>query len=278
MKHSIRRSISALCSATLLGLLAAGCSDSGTQPSTGDPAGTDTARVMMSFNLETVAGATSFALDSTMTSPGSVPFKVSKFRFFVSQFALIDASSKAVPVTMVDPAGKPMKYDLTLVDYENPASTTLRVLAPKGSYSGLSFSVGVPVVGSKGDSLNHADASQQTAPLDVDNDMYWGWNPGYIFLKIEGKAQIKGEWQSFFYHVGNDPRMAHVAINAPVTVGATGTAGTLRVDINKLFVTPSGTFSPNIGGGSTDRMAHMGALVDTVANNVANSGFITLKQ
>ena len=72
--------------------------------------------------------------------------------------------------------------------------------------------------------------------------------------------------------------MAHVAINAPVTVGATGTAGTLRVDINKLFVTPSGTFSPNIGGGSTDRMAHMGALVDTVANNVANSGFITLKQ
>jgi hypothetical protein len=274
MKSPLRDSIVPLLSTALAALLVAGCSEGSTQP---DPTDTNKDAVVMTFDMETVAGASRFILDSTATSPGGVPFKVTKFRFFVSQFALLDRNNVPVPVAMVDESGKELKYNLALVDYEAPASTTLRVLAPKGSYNGLAFSIGVPVVGSKGDSLNHADASQQTAPLDVDNDMYWGWNPGYIFLKIEGRSQIKGEWQSFFYHMGDDSRMAHIALSSPITVDA-GAKRTLKVDIDRLFVTPSGTMSPNIGGGSTDRMAHMGALVDTVANNVAKSGFITLKQ
>jgi len=275
MKHLFHRSASALFSVALGAMLASGCSDDA-QPI--PPVKVDTSRVVMTFDMESVAGTTPFALDSTITSAAGVQYKVSKLRFFISQLALIDASNTAVPVTMVDQAGQPLPYDLALVDYEKPASTTFRVLAPRGTFRGLAFSVGVPVVNAKGDSLNHADASLQTQPLDVDNDMYWGWNPGYIFLKVEGKSFANDAWQSFFYHVGNDPRLSRVTLDGALTPSADGTARrTLRVDVNKLFVTPSGTNSPDIAGSSTQRMAHSGALVDSVANNVANSGFITLK-
>lgn len=60
---------------------------------------------------------------------------------------------------------------------------------------------------------NHEDPSPREAndPLNILNagDMHWGWNPGYIFIMIEGKAdtsatQNGNDLVSFLYHIGND--------------------------------------------------------------------------
>ena len=59
---------------------------------------------------------------------------------------------------------------------------------------------------------NHEDPSARNAddPLFILNsgDMHWGWNTGYIFIMLEGKADTTvaqtGELNSYFYHVGND--------------------------------------------------------------------------
>ena len=59
---------------------------------------------------------------------------------------------------------------------------------------------------------NHEDPSARNAddPLFILNsgDMHWGWNTGYIFIMLEGKADTTvaqtGDLASYFYHVGND--------------------------------------------------------------------------
>jgi hypothetical protein len=60
---------------------------------------------------------------------------------------------------------------------------------------------------------NHEDPSAREAddPLFILNTggMHWGWNTGYIFVMIEGKAdttvaQTGNNLASFTYHIGND--------------------------------------------------------------------------
>jgi hypothetical protein len=72
------------------------------------------------------------------------------------------------------------------------------------SFSGL---LGVPEI------RNHADpvAYPSTDPLHiaVANDMHWGWNPGYIFVKVEAKVDTIPNGIDLFdhyvvLHVGGD--------------------------------------------------------------------------
>lgn len=79
-----------------------------------------------------------------------------------------------------------------------------------GDYSefpSMTANIGVP------DTENHEDPSARTStdPLNILNtdDMHWGWNPGYIFIMIEGKADTSAtqngqDLMSFLYHIGKD--------------------------------------------------------------------------
>src|SRR5205085_3433926 len=49
---------------------------------------------------------------------------------------------------------------------------------PPGNYNGMEFLIGV-------DSLRNV-SGVQTGALDVNNQMFWSWNSGYIFFKMEG--------------------------------------------------------------------------------------------
>lgn len=74
-------------------------------------------------------------------------------------------------------------------------------------YASMTANIGVP------DNENHEDPSARPSsdPLNILNtdDMHWGWNPGYIFLMIEGKADTSAtqngeDLMNFLYHVGKD--------------------------------------------------------------------------
>src|SRR5690606_13972400 len=97
---------------------------------------------------------------------------------------LIDTAGNNVAAALVDTDNQPLKYNTTLVDYRRPETLTLRVLAPRGSYTAVHLTVGIPQFDAEGNMLNHVDASTMEYPLNVDTDMYWGWKVGYVFLKI----------------------------------------------------------------------------------------------
>jgi len=114
------------------------------------------------------------------------------FRFYVSDAALIDASGKAVPLTLKQD-GKWQHQNVALLDFENKsgacANGTVEIrdrligTIPKGSYKGLQFTLGVPF------SLNHEDSSLAPSPLNL-TSLWWNWRGGYKFLRIDIQNQM----------------------------------------------------------------------------------------
>ena len=68
------------------------------------------------------------------------------------------------------------------------------------NYTGITFTVGVDSVRSL------ANISKRTGVLDpgLNDGMYWEWNSGYIFLKLEGISAVAPAAQNnaFYYHIG----------------------------------------------------------------------------
>lgn len=250
-------------------LLLAGCSGK----STTGPTGNDTASVALTFKLQTLMGTKGFAIDTAGLTDNNIPYKVSKFRFYMSELRLVTETGDTVACQPVasDTASTPLAYGLTLVDYTIPASQTLRVLTKRGAYKQLLFTIGVPKA------WNHVDASAMNYPLNVDADMYWSWNPGYIFLKIEGSSQTATGWESYLFHIGGDALAMPVVLkNKTITVASDGKSQVnLVVNVNKLFVTPSGQYNPDLGG--ADRFVQGGPTATIVSDNVVSSGFVSLQ-
>ncbi len=94
-----------------------------------------------------------------------------------------------------------------LYDYELTGSLMRSVKGERASFTNLNFNIGVPNI------LNHADPSlpSATSALNIANagDMHWGWNPGYIFAKLEGKVDTTNNGvadfnHNFVFHLGTD--------------------------------------------------------------------------
>jgi hypothetical protein len=67
---------------------------------------------------------------------------------------------------------------------------------PEGNYNQLQFTIGV-------DSLRNVSGAQ-TGALDPGNVMFWDWNSGYIFLKLEGdyKTTTTTSAVNYAMHIG----------------------------------------------------------------------------
>jgi len=169
-------------------------------------------------NLD-VSGATNY------TNSFSESFNVTKFKYHISNVQLL--KNGAVVYTM------PESY--FLVD-ESVQSTTKMSLpdVPAGSYTGVRFLVGI-------DSTRNVSGAQ-TGALDPVNGMFWTWNSGYIFMKLEGSSTVNGG-TNFIYHVGgfnlNQNAIREVELNfngSTMTVDGSHTREIhLFADVLKLF-------------------------------------------
>jgi hypothetical protein len=137
----------------------------------------DITNVAGTQNLD-VTGATNY------TNSFGETFNVTRFKYYISNVQLLNNGT--VVYTM------PESY--FLVD-ESVQSTTKLTLpdVPPGAYTSVRFMVGV-------DSTRNVSGSQ-TGALDPANGMFWTWNSGYIFLKLEGTSTVNGG-TNFVYHVG----------------------------------------------------------------------------
>ena len=112
-------------------------------------------------------------------------FSVTKFKYYLGNIALVRKD------------GKPVTYHkYFLIDQEKPDSKKV-VLEnlPAGEYVSVHFTVGV-------DSIDNCSGAQSGA-LDPINGMFWTWNTGYIFMKLEGTSEFSSAPNAMLeYHIG----------------------------------------------------------------------------
>jgi len=226
------------------------------------------------FDVRFVMGQAPITPGREVTSSTGTKLQASKARFYLSQPKLVDAGGRQVPTDLLDEAGNRLPYGVTLVDFERPESMKVFLRVPAGSYRDLALSVGVPATCESGERLNHSDASAMKAPLDVDRDMYWTWNSGYVFLKFEGRVASARGWDGFFYHVGDDKRFAALELQRDFTIPREGGAGPeIVADFERLLTSATGEARPDITNAG-QRRVHGGDLADVLAENLRHSGFL----
>lgn len=122
-------------------------------------------------------------------------FLVTKFNYFVSNFKFYRTDGTAYTV--------PQDSCYFLVREDTRDSQFLKFHnIPYGDYDHIEFMVGV-------DSLrNTMPLEKRTGALDPGGDMaedgmYWSWNSGYIFMKLEGTSSFGNPVNDkFYYHIG----------------------------------------------------------------------------
>lgn len=126
-------------------------------------------------------------LNTELTHPGTGDtLTLTMYKYYVSNVKLKkDGGGEWV---------EPESY--RIADAKDNALVTLNIGdVPAGNYTGMKFTIGV-------DAERNTSGAQDGALSPV-NGMFWDWNTGYIFIKVEGESPHQtGNSQSFAYHIG----------------------------------------------------------------------------
>lgn len=179
--------------ASLVGLMVAGCGDTPDEPGTQD--------VEVGF-AALVDGAEFSCEGEYQLGTQDTSVTLTDFRFYVSKVHLIDADGDAVAVDLEDD-GKWQNGSVALLDFEDGTgacqngnadiNTSVRGTVPEGEYTGVRFTLGVPF------DENHQNQAVADPPLNIAS-MFWNWQGGYKFMRIDGMAQ---ENAGFRIHLGS---------------------------------------------------------------------------
>jgi hypothetical protein len=100
-------------------------------------------------------------------------------RFYMSHVALLQADGSSVPADLVDESGTLKPFGVQLVNMDDNASLSVRLLGPPGSYTGVSFVLGL-------DDACNSGSFERKAPLSATSGMTWPPPFGYLFFRYEG--------------------------------------------------------------------------------------------
>ena len=156
-------------------------------------------------------------------------FIITKFKYYVSNIHLVKTDGKEIAVP---------GYFLINEDEEESKKIMLSNL-PSGAYTSITFIVGV-------DSLHNCSGAQSGA-LDPANAMFWTWNTGYIFLKLEGKSSSStSPGKIFEYHIGgykapsNCIRTIALKFASPLKIeNEKSSAVSINVNVGEMLKTPT---------------------------------------
>lgn len=108
--------------------------------------------------------------DETYTNGFGEPITITRFKYYVSHLRVTGQDRKEIVVS-------DRSY---LIDEADSSSKTLALLCPVAVIRSISFELGV-------DSLLNT-TGVGTGDLDPLKGMFWTWNSGYIFAKLEGRS------------------------------------------------------------------------------------------
>jgi hypothetical protein len=113
-------------------------------------------------------------------------FKVSNFKYYVSDVQLLKKNGLSE---------KPEKRTFLINEEREESKHVSLANVKEDVYTGIRFLLGV-------DSLHNCSGAQ-SGDLDPMNGMFWAWNTGYIFLKLEGTSgSSTAPGKIFEYHIG----------------------------------------------------------------------------
>ena len=164
--------------------------------------------------------------DSTYLNSFGQEYTISKFNYYIGKIKLHKESGEIIEFN-----------DYHLITEEKPSSKSfdLKNVQP-GKYKLIEFILGV-------DSIDNCSGAQSD-DLDPIYGMFWTWNTGYIFLKLEGNSiESTAVGNTLEYHIGgyktptNSIRTIQIIFEEPlVIVGNNKDAKIeLNVSIDKLL-------------------------------------------
>lgn len=149
------------------------------------------------------------------------PFTVNKFKYYIADFTL-----KGTNQTMT------VWQKPKLIDEADSASKTITITQPNFIVSSIEFTIGVD--------SSYNVSGVQTDDLDPMKGMFWTWNTGYIYAKLEGQSDSSHAPSNYFsYHVGgyktNENALRKVVLNLTANHQQTLSTIVIEADVLKWF-------------------------------------------
>ncbi len=144
------------------------------------------------LTFEGLVGGEPAACDRTYEGVGATASALTllDYRMYVHDVRLLTEDGREIPLELAQD-GAWQHQGTALLDFEDGdgcdsgtalTNATVRgTVAEDAAFTGVRFRLGVPF------ELNHADASTAPAPLNY-TSMFWSWNAGYKFLRVEGRT------------------------------------------------------------------------------------------
>ncbi len=157
------------------------------------------------------------------------PYRVTMFKYYAGNFHFKNKGGREYTSK---------RY--FLINQEEPGSMQITIDSiPAGIYSAIGFTLGV-------DSIDNCSGAQSGA-LDPVNGMFWAWNSGYIFLKMEGISPVSNSnGKRLEFHIGgyrepnNCIKRINLELKHTVTVGEqTNHIVDIKADLSHLFFSPN---------------------------------------
>jgi hypothetical protein len=160
-------------------------------------------------------------------------FNISACNYFISniRFKAINGEEYAVP----------QDSSYFLLKEADPSTRKIGLSVPKGKFTSVTFTIGVDSLRSTTDLKHRRDALDISGGMT--DGMYWTWNSGYIFFKLEGTCEqaavdMTGQ-RKFRYHIGGFGGYSKPSLNNIKTVtldlsqkGAIDTQSNTLVTVN----------------------------------------------
>lgn len=215
-------------------------------PGCDDPPDEETATFVL--DVKALVDDNPFVMGQTYQNVAGYKYNITTLRFYVSRLTLQKADGSEVEVKDVEYLRFETNHAATSAQGEQ-----VKGAVPAGDYASLRFAIGVDSV------LNHSDPAQypSTHPLSIYSGSHWDWNPGYIFIKMEGNIDTVANGsgtldEGFLYHTGLDTLYQEVRFDEDFTVTPDETFEyKLKLDVNRLFYNSSDTLDA-----ATDNFTH----------------------
>ena len=177
-----------------------GCGDSSGDGS-GGGGGTGLAGMEVSLGFAAKVGDDDFACGETYDELGATDtsLELVDFRFYVHGVALRNLDGDWVEVDLAE--NNFQTGTVALLDFEDGCgevgnsqlNDVVSGSVPEGDYQGIRFQMGVPF------DMNHVNEATQPPPMNV-TPMFWAWQTGYKFLRIDAAGFSSGGWRM---HLGS---------------------------------------------------------------------------
>lgn len=170
------------------------------------------------------------ANSKTYTNFSNDTFTVSKFNYYISniRFKRTDSTYWSVPESY------------HLIEHVEGIQKIILQNLPEGEFIQMDFLIGV-------DSLRNMSGSQK-GDLDPARNMFWDWNTGYIFYKLEGTFNTLAwpEMGEYAIHIGgfsgkeNAIQSCSFELNTPLQLKKKSASKiTFEVKLEEVFQTPT---------------------------------------